>query len=113
MRVDLRHKIQFINLHQTDYLAEHFPNITYEDAMGMIHVIDEEKQIFTGFDAIRHLLKVSPLTLPLYFASSTPFIGRRVGNMVYHIIARHRYGINRLFGGGKPINCDAEQCKLS
>jgi predicted DCC family thiol-disulfide oxidoreductase YuxK len=116
VRLDRHHQVKFVDLHQRDELAEQFPNISHEQAMGMIHVIDEKGRVYAGFDAVCRLFRQFPLTFPVYMLSRTPFLGRRVGEFVYHIIARNRYGINRLLGGesySDRANCDTEQCKLS
>lgn len=115
-KLDHRQQVKFVDLHQEGYLQTHFPNISYEDAMGMIHVIDEQQNIYAGFDAIQCLLKLFPLTLPLYILSCTPFIGRRLGKMIYRTIATNRYKINQLFGDALHLNnedCNTGQCKLS
>lgn len=115
-RLDRHHQVKFLDLHEIDYLKENFPSMTYEDAMGMLHVIDEQQQVYAGFDAVCRLLRLFPLTKPLYILSCTPFLGRRIGVFIYGIVARNRYGINRVLGGGSKQSsqvCATEQCKLS
>jgi predicted DCC family thiol-disulfide oxidoreductase YuxK len=115
-QLDHHQQVRFVDLHQIDYPSEEFPNITYEDVMGMIHVVDEQQNVYAGFDAIRHLLRLFPLTMPIYALSCMPFIGRRLGMIIYRVIADNRYRLNQLFGVALQSdngNCDTDQCRVS
>lgn len=115
-KLDHQQQVNFIDLHQTNYWREQFPTISVDDVMEMLHVIDNRQNIYVGFDAIRRLLRLYPLTFPIYALSYTPLIGRRLGIIVYRAIANNRYRLNRLLGDRSQVNnenCATVRCKLS
>lgn len=96
--LDWFNRVDFLDLHQHAIVAQRFPFIDQQAAMGEIHVVDDENRVFAGFAGTRRLARALPLAWPLYILLRLPIIGNWIGPAVYRFIARHRYAINRLLG---------------
>ncbi len=102
-------RIEFLDLHQPETLSQRFPQVSYEAAMGQMHLIAPDGSILAGFPAVRHMMKVLPLTFPLWLLLNLPGMDR-LGDRVYRFIARNRYRFNRWVGA--PV-CDSHSCRIS
>jgi predicted DCC family thiol-disulfide oxidoreductase YuxK len=91
-------RVEFLDLHQQEAMQSRFPQLSHEQTMGEIHVIDPSGRIFAGFYGTRRMLRAMPLTLPLWAILRLPIIGDWVGVRAYRFIAKNRYAINRLLG---------------
>ncbi len=101
-------RIEFLDLHQPETLHQRFPQISYEAAMGQMHLIAPDGSILAGFPAVKHMLKVLPLTFPVWLLLNLPGMDF-LGNRAYRFIARNRYRINRW--AGAPV-CDSDTCRI-
>ncbi len=113
--LDWRRRVTFFDLHQQTELLQNYPFIDPQAAMGAIHVVDQNQQVFIGFAGTRRMLRALPLAWPLYGLLRLPIIGNWLGPMLYRFIAKHRYAINRLLGVELDKNvgaCDNDVCKL-
>lgn len=111
-------QIEFLDLHRQETVAERYPFIDHEQAMGEIHVVDARARVFAGFAGTRRMLRSLPLGWPLYVLLRLPIIGGWLGPRVYRFIAHNRYRINRLLGvdlaaeEAAPGDCDEGVCKV-
>jgi predicted DCC family thiol-disulfide oxidoreductase YuxK len=117
--LDWFNRVEFVDLHNTDLMAERFPNISETEAMGQIHVVDDhDMTVFAGFQATRRMTRAVPALVPLYLILRLPVIGNWVGPRVYRFIAKHRYAINRLLGVDleqqqtEEAACEGNICKI-
>ncbi|TVR24377.1 MAG: DUF393 domain-containing protein [Anaerolineaceae bacterium] len=110
--LDWFNRVTFVDLHQHAVVAQRFPFIDQQAAMGEIHVVDDANRVFAGFAGTRRLLRALPLGWPLYLLLRLPIIGGWIGPAVYRFIARNRYAINRLLGVDLSQQADTETaCK--
>ena len=73
--------------HGTDELEQH--GIKLEDALTLMHVIDEQGKLHIGMDAIRLMYRRLGKPKTAWFTSLPVLNG--LFNWLYPIIARHRY----------------------
>lgn len=107
-RLDWFKRIEFLDLHNRVEVEARYPSISYEQAMGEIHVVDTNGAVSAGFKATRRMLREVPLGWPLWVVLRLPMIGDWLGPRLYRFIARNRYTINRLLGIdlNKSDDCD-------
>lgn len=95
--LDWFRRVEFLDLHLPEAKSR-YPQIDHDKAMGEIHVIERDGQIFAGFYGTRRMLRALPLGLPIWAILRLPIIGDWLGVRIYRFIAKHRYAINRLLG---------------
>lgn len=113
--LDGKNRVAFISLHDS-FVAEHFPDLTYEQMMDRMYLIPSDNKSEHQYDdgrhggaaAIRYLTGRLPLlwiVAPLlYFPFSLP-----LWQWGYGIVARHRYKI----AGKRGVQCDENgSCEL-
>ncbi len=109
-------RVQFIDLHDRSAVSAAAPTLDHATAMGEIHVIADNDQLYAGFQGTRRMLKDLPLGWPLWALLHLPVIGDWLGPRLYRFIARHRYRINRLLGvdlDAQAADADCEDvCKI-
>ncbi len=106
--LDWRKRIHFVDLHDGgDFLPRH-PELTRDELMREIHVIDAAGEVFAGFAGTRRMLKELPLGVPLWLLLQLPGTDA-IGKRVYRFIARRRYRINALLGNELPECADGCQ----
>lgn len=105
--LDWLRRIKWLDLHQRDTVEARYPWLDYERAMGEIHVIDSQEDIYAGYFGVRRMLRDLPLGLPVWALLHLPGMDW-VGQRVYRWVARNRYEINRAFG----VECDDGMCKI-
>ncbi len=105
--LDWRRQIEWLDVQRWPEVSDKLPGVDYETALGQIHVRDGDVT-YGGFFGTRRMLRVLPLTYPLWLLLHLPGMSW-VGQHVYRFIARHRYRINRWLGA--PI-CEDGTCKL-
>lgn len=110
-RLDWLRRVEFLDLHQRDYVTGRFPQLANRDLMGSMHVIAEEDHVYNGFPAVRRLLKEVPLGYPFWIVLHIPGLSR-LGPIVYRWIARNRYHINKMLGVDLPQQCEDGICKM-
>lgn len=96
-RLDWVRRVEFLDLHQQDEVAQRFPDLDHGAMMGQIHVIADQR-VYAGFNGTRRMLRDLPLALPLWAILHLPIVGTWLGPKLYQFIARNRYEINRLLG---------------
>jgi predicted DCC family thiol-disulfide oxidoreductase YuxK len=106
-RLDWRHRLEYVDVQDWATVQTRFPALEREAALGQIHVIRPDGQVFTGYEGMRHLARCLPLVAWLYPLLFLPGI-RWLGPRVYRWVAARRYQLNRLFGG--PI-CNNSTCR--
>jgi len=98
-------KLSFLSLHDPE-VQNRFPQLTYDQLMKEMYVVDRRGRIHTGAEAFRYLTTQLPrlyLLCPLvYIPFSLPF-----WSWAYRQIARRRYAIM-----GKTVDCDGDVCRI-
>jgi predicted DCC family thiol-disulfide oxidoreductase YuxK len=101
-RVDLFGRLAFTSLHDPR-VASDFPEISREQLLAEMYVVDRAGRARGGVEAVRYLSRrlplLWPLAIPLHVPGSSPLWRR-----LYAFVARHRYGI-----AGR---CDDETCRI-
>lgn len=108
--LDWRKRIEFVDLHEGAGWRERCPDLTLEQLMREIHVLDGEGKVYAGFKATRRMLREAPLGFPLWLLLKLPGMDA-LGARVYRFIARRRYRINALLGK-EPPDCDDGSCEM-
>lgn len=93
---------------QQDDVREQYPEFSYEDLMGAMHLITPEGRALKGFFAVRFEMRYLPLLWPLLPLAYFPGMNW-LGPKLYAWVARNRYAINKLVGN--PV-CDDGYCKI-
>ncbi len=107
-RLDWRHRLEYVDVQDWVTVSARFPALDRDAALGQIHVIRPDGQVFVGYAGMRQLAGRLPLVAWLYPLLFLPGI-RWLGLRVYRWVAARRYRLNRLFG--RPI-CDTSTCKI-
>lgn len=108
--LDWAKRVEFLDLHQHDLVAQRFPELDQAALMGEIHVIADQR-LYAGFAGTRRMLKEIPLGYPLWLLLHLPGMNW-LGPRIYRFIARHRYAINRLVGRELDQDCVDGVCKI-
>jgi predicted DCC family thiol-disulfide oxidoreductase YuxK len=108
MALDWLHRVEFLDIHNWNSVHARYPSLDYEAAMGQMHVVTPEGQMFGGFEAMRCLMRDLPLLFPIWLLLHLPGMNW-AGNRVYRFIARNRYRINKFFG---VDICEDGTCKI-
>lgn len=108
-RLDWRRQIEPVDSQNQPVVTARFPDLTYEQLMGAVHVVDRNGQVRAGFFALRYMARFLPLLwviLPLLYLPGMNWLGP----LLYRQIARRRYALNRFLG--HPL-CDDGFCKIA
>ena len=101
-RLDACGSLRFVSLHEPEVVRD-FPELSAEDLMRQMYVVDTAGRARGGAEAVRYLSRrlplLWPLALPLHVPGSLP-----LWNALYRFVARHRY---RIAG-----TCDDGTCRL-
>jgi len=101
-RLDPGGRLRFVSLHDPS-VARDFPELTADDLMREMYVIDRQGRARGGATAVRYLSRrlplLWPLAVPLHVPGSLP-----LWRWLYRAVARNRY---RLAG-----RCDEGTCHL-
>ncbi|MEL6270381.1 MAG: DUF393 domain-containing protein [Chloroflexota bacterium] len=108
--LDWFNRVEWLDLHNRDEVDSRYPWLDYERAMGEIHVIDSEEEVYAGYYGVRRMFRDLPLGLPIWAVLAIPGMDR-IGKRAYGYIARHRYEINRFFGV-ELDPCEDGVCKI-
>lgn len=106
--LDWFNRVEFLDLHKWSQVEARYPTLRFEDAMGQIHVVDEDGTLIGGFFGVRRMLRDLPLGYPLWLILHLPGMDW-LGQKAYRFIARNRYRINKFFG---VDICDNGVCKI-
>ncbi|MEM7560727.1 MAG: DUF393 domain-containing protein [Planctomycetota bacterium] len=102
---DGQNRVAYISLHNP-LVAERYPDLTHEQLMDQMYLVDGEGNRYGGVQALRYLSRKLP---KLWFAA--PFLhipfSLPVWSWGYRFVARNRYLIM-----GKQADCDSGTCKI-
>ncbi|MDX2041360.1 MAG: DUF393 domain-containing protein [Acidobacteriota bacterium] len=94
VRLDLTNRLTFLSLHDRR-VAHRYPDLSFEELMKQMYVVDRKGQQHTGVLAVRHLSRRMPvlwlLALPLHLPGTLP-----IWQWFYRQIAEHRYRFGRM-----------------
>ena len=100
--LSIGHRPTFISLHDP-IVAERFPELSHDELLRQMYVIDPQGQARGGAEAVRYLSRRLPLLWPLaallHIPGSLP-----VWKSLYAFIARHRLSI--------AGSCDDGTCRV-
>ncbi len=103
-RWDRRAQLSFLSLHDAR-VAERYPDLTFEQLMEQMYVIDRAGRRHAGAGALRYLSRKLPrlwiLAPALHLPGTLPF-----WRWCYRQVAKRRYAL-----AGKS-NCDGDSCKI-
>ena len=108
--LDWLKRIEFIDLHDSRRWTSRYPELSLEQLMAEIHVLDGEGRVYPGFASTRRMLKEVPLGIPIWLLLQLPGT-EAIGRRAYRFIARRRYRINKLFGN-ELRDCVDGACKM-
>lgn len=106
--LDWLHCVEFLDIRNWDEVSQRYPNLNFEQAMGQVHAMSGNGQMYGGFFGMRRILRELPLGFPLWLILHIPGMSW-FGRKVYGFIARNRYRINRMFGA--PV-CEDGTCRI-
>jgi predicted DCC family thiol-disulfide oxidoreductase YuxK len=102
-RLDSQQRLAFISLHDPE-VSRRFPDLTKDQLLAEIYVVDQQGRRYGGAAAIRYLSRRLPRLWPLaplmHLPGSLP-----LWNYLYRWVARRRY----LLGGA---TCEDDTCQL-
>ena len=98
-------RLAFLSLHDPE-VARRFPDLTYDQLMEEMYLVDRRGRRFAGADAFRYLTTRLPLLYPLAPVMHIPFT-RPLWRWGYKQVAKRRY---RLMG--KTGECDDGACAV-
>ncbi|PHQ32826.1 thiol-disulfide oxidoreductase DCC family protein [Rhodopirellula bahusiensis] len=96
-------RLAFLSLHD-ERVRDRYPDLTQEQLMNQMYVIDQQGQRHGGADAVRYLSRRLPmlwLAAPILHLPGTAKMWRRL----YHEVAKRRYRL-----AGK--SCDSGSCSI-
>lgn len=90
-RLDLAGALEFTSLHDP-HVAERFPELSRDDLLAQMYVIDRQGRARGGAEAVQYLTRrlplLWPLALPLHIPGALP-----LWQKLYGIVARNRFRI--------------------
>jgi len=87
-KLDKNRKLKWVGIDNFDNKKY---NLKKEDLLKEMYLIYNNKT-YKGYYAWKQISKKIPLLFPLYIISLIPFVDF-IGNKIYKIIAKHRYGL--------------------
>ncbi|HUE70050.1 MAG TPA: DUF393 domain-containing protein [Pirellulaceae bacterium] len=105
-RWDSRGRLAFLSLHDQD-VAKRFPDLTYDQLMEEIYVVDSKGNRYRGADAFRYLTTRLPRLYLLAPLMHLPFT-LPLWRWGYRQVAKRRYRIAGKTGEG----CEDDACKV-
>lgn len=104
-----RGRLAFVSLHD-ERVATRYGQLSHDDLMAQMYVIDGDSNAHGGADAVRYLTRRLPslwCVAPLMHIPGTA----RVWRWMYREIAKRRYWISTKFFGGSP-RCESDACSI-
>ncbi len=98
-------RLSFLSLHDPR-VAECCPNLSHEQLMEQMYVVNTDGQLFGGSDAVRYLSRRLPLlwpAMPVLHLPGTAGLWR----WAYHQVAKRRYKIS-----GRSQDCQDGACSV-
>jgi predicted DCC family thiol-disulfide oxidoreductase YuxK len=99
--------IEAVDFQQPDAL-DRFPEITHDDCMKAMHLVEPDGRISKGAEAITRAIATRPMfrwVRPLYYLPGF----RQVLDWLYAFVASNRY---RLWGKSTSQDCESGTCNL-
>eukprot|EP00105_Crassostrea_gigas_P024766 XP_011445134.1 PREDICTED: uncharacterized protein At5g50100, mitochondrial [Crassostrea gigas] len=93
-------KVKFVDITKNTFKAEDHLGITYEEAMGNMHVIGEDDKVYKKMDGIREMYRGVGLK-PVATFTELPVV-RPLADKMYDYFAANRF---RLAGRDESCNC--------
>ncbi len=104
-RLDLGRRFDFRSCHDAS-VATDFPELSLDELLSQMYVVDVAGQARGGADAVRYLSRkmapLWPLAILLHIPGTMP-----LWKACYRFIARNRYRI-----AGRTASCDSGTCRL-
>lgn len=98
-------RLSYLSLHDPR-VAERYPNLTYEQLMEQMYVVDQKGTQYGGSDAVRYLTRRLPLlwpAMPILHLPGTAGLWR----WGYQQVAKRRYKIS-----GRSKDCNDGACSV-
>jgi len=98
-------RLSYLSLHDPR-VAERYPNLSYDQLMDQMYVIDQAAKQHGGSDAVRYLTRRLPLlwpAMPILHLPGTAGLWR----WGYQQVAKRRYKIS-----GRGKDCDKDACAI-
>lgn len=104
-----RGRLAFLSLHDSR-AADRYGDLTHEQLMDQMFVIDAEGNRHGGADAVRYLSRRLPT---IWWAAPILHVpgSAKLWRWMYRQVAKRRYWISAKFFGGKP-NCGTDSCSI-
>ncbi|TWU01551.1 hypothetical protein Pla100_12860 [Neorhodopirellula pilleata] len=104
-----RGRLAFLSLHDPR-VAERYGDLTREQLMNQMFVIDTDGNRHGGADAVRYLSRRLPA---IWWAAPVLHLpgSAKLWRWMYHQVAKRRYWISTKFFGGKP-KCETDSCSI-
>jgi predicted DCC family thiol-disulfide oxidoreductase YuxK len=102
----LGQRLAYLSLHDPR-VQQRYPNLTYEQLMEQMFVVDSAGKQYGGSDAVRYLSRRLPLlwpAMPILHLPGTAALWR----WAYHQVAKRRYKIS----GRSQKDCDSGACSI-
>ncbi len=97
-------RLAYLSLHDPE-VARRYPDLTHEQMMAQMYVVDRQGRRHGGAAAFRYLTRRLPILWPLAPFMHIPF-SLPVWQFFYRQVARQRYRF------GKTAACDGDSCKI-
>jgi predicted DCC family thiol-disulfide oxidoreductase YuxK len=101
-RLDLGERLSFVDIHDREMMATHFPGVPYAKALAEMQVRTPGGVITSGYFAFRTLTRVLPALRPVRYGLYLPGVVQ-IGQIVYRWVAQNRYRL---------VDCETEICNL-
>ncbi|TWU57209.1 thiol-disulfide oxidoreductase DCC family protein [Rubripirellula reticaptiva] len=98
-------RLAFISLHDPR-VAERYPDLTYDEMMKQMYVVDTRGRRHGGSEAVKYLSRRLPILWPAMPILHLPGTAR-LWRWIYGEIAKRRYKI-----AGKMSDCDGDSCSV-
>ncbi len=98
-------RLSYLSLHDPR-VAERYPDLSYDQLMAQMYVVDRQGNAYGGSDAVRYLTRRLPLlwpAMPILHLPGTAGLWR----WGYHQVAKRRYAIS-----GRTHHCDSDACAV-
>jgi predicted DCC family thiol-disulfide oxidoreductase YuxK len=103
---DSKRRLAFLSLHDA-LVAKRYPDLTYDQLIKQMYVVDQRGNRYAGADAFRYLTTRLPMLYALAPLMHIPFTGP-LWRWGYRQIAKRRYSIS----GRTDEACADEACRV-
>lgn len=103
-RFDGRNRLAFLSLHD-DQVARRYPDLTHDQLMKQMYIIDHSGRRYGGAEAIRYLSRRLPRLWILAPLLHIPF-SLPLWSWLYNQVAIRRYRLNQ------PTDCPSGTCEI-